>query len=92
MGYRSEVAYIIEFESIELRNEYVAMILVHGGRLLEALEECEIPDDSPRINFWCCDAKWYDTYEDVKAHVRIREWAHELYPDQCDWRFLRETV
>lgn len=89
MGYRSEVAYIIEFESIELRNEYVAMILVHGGRLLEALEDCEIPEDSARINFWCSDCKWYDSYEDVKAHVRLKEWAHELYPEQCDWRFLR---
>lgn len=92
MGYRSEVAYVINFEDKETRDEYVSMVLVHGGLLAEALGECEVEEDNPhshRINFHAFDVKWYDSYEDVKAHHRLMEWAKELYPEKCDWKFVR---
>lgn len=94
MGYRSEVAYVVAFRSKQLRDTYIALVKTHGGTLLEALMECEAPEpevgnDEARLNFYCDYAKWYEDYSDVKAHTRIYEWAIELYPDDCGYKFIR---
>lgn len=91
MGYYSEVAYVINFEDKETRDEYVSMVLVHGDALAQALGECEVTDETHghRINFYGSTRKWYDDFSDVKAHHRLMEWAKELYPEKCDWKFVR---
>lgn len=94
MGYRSEVAYIVNFRNKEIRDEYIALIKAHGGELLEALMECEAPEpmsedsDAP-INFYADYVKWYEDFPDVKAHTKIYQWAVELYPDDCGYKFIR---
>lgn len=91
MGYYSEVAYVINFEDKKTLDEYVSMVLVHGDTLATALGECEVVSDehTHRINFYMSSGKWYDDFSDVKAHHRLMEWAKELYPEKCDWKFIR---
>ena len=92
MGYRSEVAYVINFSSKEKRDDYINVVLATGDtHLIDALKDCDVPFDSShdtRINFYAIDVKWYDSYEDVKAHTKLYNWAVELYPDDCGYRFI----
>ena len=95
MGYRSEVSYVVRFETHAKRDEYVALILAKNDpHLTKALGQCYVPTsieqiDDPIIYFNVVDWKWYSEYPEVKAHTMIYEWAKELYPDDCDYRFLR---
>jgi hypothetical protein len=103
MGYRSQVAYVINFNSNEKRDAYINLVLATGNsELIKALKDCEVPiplrpdkDNTAtdwqacRINFYANDVKWYDSYPDVQAHTRLYKWAEELYPDDCGWRFIR---
>jgi hypothetical protein len=90
MGYRSEVAYTINFRDIPLRNTYVALILAKGDKhLSEALAECYVPKDEPRICFHTDHYKWYSEYPEVQAHTTLYKWAHVLYADDCDYRIVR---
>jgi hypothetical protein len=97
MGYRSQVAYVVEFSSTEKRDEYINLVIATGNKdLIEALKDCEVPiPNTPdawqgcRINFYATDVKWYDSYDEVKAHTRLYKWAEELYPEDCGWRFIR---
>ena len=70
MGYRSEVAYVINFEDKQKLNEFIAKVMVLGGDVANALKECEIEVVEGafhcyRINFYQADVKWYDSYADV---------------------------
>jgi hypothetical protein len=90
MGYRSEVAYVIRFRDVPLRNQFVNLILAKQDKLLlEALNHCEVAKDTPTINFYASSWKWYDSYPVVQAHHRLMAWAKELYEDDADWRFTR---
>jgi hypothetical protein len=97
MGYRSEVAYVINFSTTEKRDEYINLVLASANEdLITALKECEVPiplkeDDWQAccINFYARDVKWYDSYDEVKAHTRLYKWAEELYPDDSGWHFIR---
>ena len=95
MGYRSEVSYVVRVETHDKRDEYVALILAKNDpALTKALGQCYVPSpieqlDDPVIYFSVVDWKWYPDYPEVKAHTTIYEWAKELYPDDCDYRFLR---
>lgn len=95
MGYRSAVSYVVRFETHDKRDEYVALILAKNDPLLtKALGQCYVPNsveriDDPVIFFSVVDWKWYSSYPEVKAHTTIYEWAKELYPDDCDYRFIR---
>lgn len=90
MGYRSEVAYTVTFRDVHLRNTYVALILAKNDKVLnEALAECYVPDDKAQICFHCDHWKWYQEYNEVKAHTTIYRWARELYEEDCGYRFLR---
>lgn len=95
MGYRSCVSYVVRFETHAKRDEYVALILAKNDiNLTKALGQCYVPSpieqiDDPIIYFSVVAWKWYPSYPEVKAHTTIYEWAKELYPDDCDYRFLR---
>lgn len=95
MGYRSCVSYVVRFETHAERDEYVALILAKNDtNLTKALGQCYVPTsneqlDDPVIFFSVVDWKWYSDYPEVKAHTMIYEWAKELYPEECDYRFLR---
>lgn len=87
MGYRSEVAYVIEFKNNEKRDEFYALVKVHGADLWNALKECALDKDYPRINFYACDVKWYDSYVDVAWHRKLLDFASEF--QGAGWRFMR---
>lgn len=95
MGYRSCVSYVVRFETHAKRDEYVALILAKNDtNLTKALGQCYVPNsveqiDDPVIFFSVVDWKWYSDYPEVKAHTMIYEWAKEVYPEECDYRFLR---
>lgn len=95
MGYRSQVSYVIRFETHAKRDEYVALVLAKNDpHLTKALGQCYVPTsneqlDDPIIYFNVTDWKWYPDYPEVKAHTTLYTWAHELYPDECDYRFIR---
>jgi hypothetical protein len=95
MGYRSAVSYVIRFETHAKRDEYVALVLAKNDpHLTKALGQCYVPTpneqlDDPVIYFSVVDWKWYSEYPEVKAHTTLYEWAKELYPDDCDYRFVR---
>ena len=83
MGYRSDVAYIIMFETIEQRDTYANSILARGpdDALHMALLECDYErKDLPAITFHATDVKWYPTYPDVQAHTRLYEDASAVIP------------
>ena len=72
MGYRSDVAYIVQFESLPERDAYAAAIRIGADQdMQEALTECELPTDRAAITFRAEDVKWYEDFPDVKAHQRI---------------------
>lgn len=83
MGYRSDVAYIIMFETIEQRDTYANSILARGpdDELHMALLECDYErKDLPAITFHATDVKWYESYSDVQAHRRLYRDASEVIP------------
>lgn len=88
MGYRSDVAYVIKFDDIQTRDAYVTLMLGNDSeQVREAIKECEYDDArDPVITFKCEDVKWYDSYEDVRAHVFIFRNAREL--GMGSYRFL----
>ena len=95
MGYRSEVAYVINFEDKQKLNEFIAKVMVLGGDVANALKECEIEVvdgafSCYRINFYAVDVKWYESYPDVKAHEQLLDFAGEWFPDGgVGWKFIR---
>jgi hypothetical protein len=91
MGYRSEVAYVIGFDTKERREEFVALIRVRGDELWTALQECGIEEGRTRINFYASDVKWYESYPDVKMHDRLLEFISKHYDDGdgIGWKFIR---
>ena len=88
MGYRSDVAYVIRFNTAEQRDTFVELAKHRNDDLTQAILECETKYESPIITFEVTDVKWYDSYDDVKAHHAMMEWAVELYPD-AGWRIIQ---
>lgn len=88
MGYRSDVAYVIKFNDIQTRDAYVTLMLAHDNPYIrDAIEECEYNNArDPIITFRADDVKWYDSYEDVKAHTHIYMNAYDL--EMGSYRFL----
>jgi hypothetical protein len=81
MGYRSHVAYVIKFNDIETRDNFVTLMLAKNDPVLtQALDECEYGyKGDPIITFEAEDVKWYSDFEDVKAHHTLMEEAVEIY-------------
>jgi hypothetical protein len=89
MGYRSDVAYVIRFETAEQRDTFVELVKHRNDEhWTNAIEECETNYEQPIITFEASDVKWYDSYDDVRAHHAMMEWAVELYTGS-GWRIVQ---
>jgi len=87
MGYRSDVAYVIRFKSIEQRDAYMELVKHRNDQdMINALEDCESRYEEPIITFETSDIKWYDTTAYVQGHSRLLAWAVETFPDDAAWR------
>jgi len=82
MGYRSEVAYVIEFKDREHRIRFMATASLDPDI---KLEEFELLDDTS-IMFYRQDIKWYAEFDYVKAHELLLNTAKE---QECEWEFCR---
>ncbi len=89
MGYRSEVAYVIKFDDIETRNNFVTLMLAKNDEhITRAVEECEYGyEDDPIITFEAQDVKWYESYDDVQAHHAMMREAVHIYGEEKGGRF-----
>lgn len=86
MGYRSDVAYAIQFNSADERATFRDVMLhKNDPQITKALEEVGDHQDK-YIVFKDFDVKWYDSYPDVIAHRQLREQACELF--EASYRFL----
>ena len=80
MGYRSDVAYVIKFKSMEQRTAYVASVRLSSDKeKQEALAECKQPEGEPLITYQADNVKWYPDYAEVRAHVRVYQDAHKEF-------------
>jgi hypothetical protein len=89
MGYRSDVAYVIKFNDIETRDNFVTLMLAKNDKwITQALDECEYGyEDDPVITFETDSVKWYDTFDEVKAHRTLMREAVEIYGEEKGGRF-----
>ena len=87
MGYRSDVAYVIRFETAEQRDTFVELVRHRNDGMSEAIKECETRYEQPIITLEVEDVKWYSDFDDVKAHNAIMDWAIELYAG-AGWRII----
>ena len=88
MGYRSDVAYVIRFETAEQRDTFVEVVKHRNDDMTQALIECETNYEQPIITFETSDVKWYDSFDEVRAHHALMEWAVELYTGS-GWRIIQ---
>ena len=91
MGYRSDVAYVIKFDDIETRDNFVTLMLAKNDKwITQALDECEYRyTDDPVITFSETSVKWYDTYDEVKAHRTLMREAVLIYGEKGGrYRFI----
>ena len=81
MGYRSDVAYVIKFNDIETRDNFVTLMLAKNDpQITQAISECEHGyKDDPIITFEATDVKWYNSFEDVISHNTLMKEAVEIY-------------
>ena len=81
MGYRSDVAYVIKFDDIETRDNFVTLMLAKNEPIVtQAINECEYGyKDDPIITFKQESVKWYEGFEDVQAHQQLMKDAVEIY-------------
>ena len=81
MGYRSDVAYVIKFDDIETRDNFVTLMLAKNEPpITQAINECEYGyTEDPIITFEATDVKWYNSFEDVISHNTLMKEAVEIY-------------
>lgn len=86
MGYRSDVAYAIQFNDANERATFRdVMMHKNDTHITQALEE--VTDYVERyIVFKDTDTKWYDSYPEVQAHRQLMEQACELF--EASYRFI----
>lgn len=94
MGYRSDVAGIIKFKSLEDRESFVVLAKAHGGAIAENFRDetgfaewtwdtGEEPYKSdPIMTFKYEDVKWYEGYDDVIAHYYLMQYAEKAFDAQ----------
>ena len=89
MGYLSDVAYVIEFNSIEDRDAFVTLQLASDNKYVrDAINECKTDyKKKPWITFTASDVKWYPSHPDVIPHDGFGPQAVELY--DASYRFIR---
>jgi len=91
MGYRSDVAYVVKFDDIETRDNFVTLMLAKNDKwITQALDECEYGyEDDPIITFETQSVKWYDSFDDVKAHHQLMRDAVAIYKEKGGrYRFI----
>jgi hypothetical protein len=91
MGYRSDVAYTIRFNSDHDENNkqsFFTFLAEAKARAATAAcfnepdwSEFVVDEKRLRINFSADDVKWYPDFDDVKCHMALldlaAEWAHD---------------
>ena len=82
MGYRSEVAYAVKFRDREHRIRFMATQALNPH--LDLTEFRVLNDDT--IIFHAIERKWYDKYDDVKAHNQLLSDAKD---QECSFEFSR---
>ena len=92
MGYRSDVAYTIRFNSDhDEKNKQSFYVFLAEAKANAATAACfgeqgwaefQIDEANFCINFACDDVKWYESYEDVKCHEALIELAAEWANDE----------
>lgn len=91
MGYRSDVAYVISFKTIDKREAFVNLMLAKNDEnITNALKELGVEDVNDEyfvLIFDVSAVKWYETYPDVQAHHDLMDQARELF--DADYRFVR---
>ncbi len=89
MGYRSEVAYVIKFDTVEHRDAFVTLMLAKNDvDLTEAVNDTTHDQtDDAVITYRANDIKWYPQYPYVQMHHQMMRDATELYG--AEFRFVR---
>lgn len=99
MGYRSNTAYVIRFKNKEQCDAFINIQLAKADKhITEAIGELTRVEDNV-LGWHEQYVKWYDDYEDVKAHKTLMSEAITLfgednpecedYDDQAGYRFIR---
>lgn len=78
MGYRSEVAYSISFETEDDMKKFIATAMAMRPDAVQALAECHISTEHHEINFHAEDVKWYGEFEDVQSHMALLDLVDEM--------------
>ena len=86
MGYRSDVAYTVRFKDDHDANNaqsfFTFLAEIKCDPLASSvLNEVTVLESRQEINFSCESTKWYESYEEVKAHERIIEIADQWCND-----------
>ena len=88
MGYRSEVAYVIVFETVDKRDTFIELMRAKNDEYINtALKEVKALIGGREITFHECQVKWYDGYAEVKAHNQLMENARAIF--DAATRFIR---
>lgn len=86
MGYRSDVAYAIQFKDADERATFRDVMLhKNDDWLTQAIKETSDHEDK-YIVFKIDDVKWYESYPDVASHHRLMDEAEELF--EASYRFI----
>ena len=101
MGYRSDVAYVIRFKDKAQCDTFINLQLAKADKhITGAINELTRVEDHI-LGFHTESVKWYDEYDDVKAHKTLLNEAIGLfsegvaysreipYDDQAGYRFIR---
>jgi hypothetical protein len=77
MGYRSEVAFVISFETKEKLDNYLAPRLLDGNLRHYRDNFSRLDHDEASVMFHHMEIKWYDNYHDVQALIQLYQGAEE---------------
>ena len=88
MGYRSEVAYVIVFETVDKRDTFIELMRAKNDEYINtALKEVKALIGDSAITFYEYQVKWYDGYPEVGAHDQLMRNARDLF--DAATRFIR---
>jgi len=88
MGYRSEVAYVIVFETVDKRDTFVELMRAKNDEHINtALKEVKALIGDRAITFCEDRVKWYDSFPEVGAHDQLMSNARDLF--DAATRFIR---
>jgi hypothetical protein len=86
MGYRSDVAYAIQFKDANERATFRDVMLhKNDAWITQAINETRDYEEQ-FIVFKIDDVKWYESYPDVASHYRLMSEAEDVF--EASFRFL----